>query len=87
MSFQSLLLQVSFKTANENRRISCRVVSIPSPSGLLQNSELQEKQKTVGFNPFSFRSPSKPGEDWVDLLAKFQSLLLQVSFKTPTFCM
>ena len=35
--FQSLLLQVSFKTLLDALHYSGRVVSIPSPSGLLQN--------------------------------------------------
>jgi len=35
-------------------------VSIPSPSGLLQNRSLLASQATMCFNPFSFRSPSKP---------------------------
>ncbi len=81
-AFQSLLLQVSFKTAD-------RLVGSP------------ERR----FNPFSFRSPSKPGSAggtitcWVSIPSPsgllqneaggdfgrphpFQSLLLQVSFKT-----
>ena len=81
-AFQSLLLQVSFKTADRlvgsperrfnpfsfrspsKRRtdslVPPNVVSIPSPSGLLQNQ----------------------GRPVVRLPVGFQSLLLQVSFKT-----
>jgi len=80
--FQSLLLQVSFKTAAAGPRPATGV-SIPSPSGLLQNAPVVEVVRVLGFNPFSFRSPSKQdvgpalrGDPW------FQSLLLQVSFKT-----
>ena len=81
--FQSLLLQVSFKTwekTSKRRRRSfnpfsfrspskrsCSVswsttrVSIPSPSGLLQNARLSHNRcPRMSFNPFSFRSPSKP---------------------------
>jgi|GEM_PF-458910 len=127
-SFQSLLLQVSFKTMSrstlhgpisfnpfsfrspskptavrENGQI---VVSIPSPSGLLQNGVRVYYSQVVGFNPFSFRSPSKRKGAMIQssivfvsipspsgLLQNihvtkphpslvFQSLLLQVSFKT-----
>jgi len=82
--FQSLLVQVSFKTmaARYDRTEEC--VSIPSRSGLLQNAIAGELPGGFRFNPFSFRSPSKllPHKLWP--LALFQSLLVQVSFKTIT---
>ena len=61
--FQSLLLQVSFKTM--------RLINLTPHES---------------FNPFSFRSPSKPEIAGVKVYySQFQSLLLQVSFKTgPT---
>jgi len=80
------------------------IVSIPSPSGLLQNEIRVEMERIWGFNPFSFRSPSKRRGGTVDVPPRFnpfsfrspskprpgggpsgqgfQSLLLQVSFKT-----
>ena len=66
----------------QGRRIR---VSIPSPSGLLQNMmRLNTHEAPRRFNPFSFRSPSKPRRvDRLLALPPFQSLLLQVSFKTP----
>jgi len=105
-TFQSLLLQVSFKTAEAyedaleslgfnpfsfrspskrapHRCMSVWSVSIPSPSGLLQNRMKANIPGVSRFNPFSFRSPSKPPAATIcagDRL--FQSLLLQVSFKT-----
>jgi len=36
------------------------IVSIPSRSGLLQNTRPEQSGRGDGFNPFSFRSPSKP---------------------------
>ena len=127
--FQSLLLQVSFKTSRAPLRKNY-LVSIPSPSGLLQNNYLagftlrprfnpfsfRSPSKQSGastwrcdevsnpspsgllqnafecttarwwsFNPFSFRSPSKPvARQRSTGAARFQSLLLQVSFKTDT---
>ena len=39
-------------------------------------------QPGAGFNPFSFRSPSKRAPSENDGAFTFQSLLLQVSFKT-----
>ena len=61
----------------------CRCVSIPSPSGLLQNRDWEWLLGDAGFNPFSFRSPSKPRTSPEEPGPKpFQSLLLQVSFKT-----
>jgi len=57
-------------------------VSIPSPSGLLQNGCLNDSYTDSRFNPFSFRSPSKRCSRLSMTLAGFQSLLLQVSFKT-----
>ena len=130
--FQSLLLQVSFKTSfpvpasrtvrvsipspsgllqNTHRpEIRCQCVSIPSPSGLLQNNRIRRVYTTVGcfnpfsfrspsklfapadieqaqqcFNPFSFRSPSKHRGRRCGRITWFQSLLLQVSFKTITW--
>jgi len=44
--FQSLLLQVSFKTDPEETLAEIRV-SIPSPSGLLQNIEQEESGGTL----------------------------------------
>ena len=57
--FQSLLLQVSFKTIDGQDIKILPSVSIPSPSGLLQNTRLQTFVEVLCFNPFSFRSPSK----------------------------
>jgi len=65
----------------------CRkVISIPSPSGLLQNALWRKNSlSTYCFNPFSFRSPSKPSPGRKNRAPRpFQSLLLQVSFKTPS---
>ena len=83
--FQSLLLQVSFKTQRHLHRQSIprfnpfsfrspskrgdhwsprtADVSIPSPSGLLQNGRSRLTiHGPISFNPFSFRSPSKRGK-------------------------
>jgi len=60
------------------------IVSIPSPSGLLQNWAGLTSSVRTRFNPFSFRSPSKPPRKQCQKTATFQSLLLQVSFKTRT---
>ncbi len=58
-AFQSLLVQVSFKTG--------------------RHFNLTKQQ---GFNPFSFRSPSKLNPNPGCCISAFQSLLVQVSFKT-----
>jgi len=80
--FQSLLLQVSFKTSTTLTTVP-GTVSIPSPSGLLQNLRQHHVAYHERFNPFSFRSPSKRCNQLEPPpLAAFQSLLLQVSFKT-----
>jgi len=58
-------------------------VSIPSRSGLLQNGARRQVESNFCFNPFSFRSPSKQIKRLFVAAAKaFQSLLVQVSFKT-----
>jgi len=80
--FQSLLLQVSFKTGRPLivNEIS---VSIPSPSGLLQNAGEHALRVAI---PVSIPSPSgllqNPKWPHVARRMPFQSLLLQVSFKT-----
>ena len=83
-AFQSLLLQVSFKTELLDSVIVCRLFQ----SLLLQVSFKTQVEtnfyRTNCFNPFSFRSPSKPrrGQRDSGRTVVFQSLLLQVSFKT-----
>jgi len=54
--------------------------SFRSPSKRLGPSH---RQVSMRFNPFSFRSPSKQRLGVVVRRCRFQSLLLQVSFKTP----
>jgi len=64
-TFQSLLVQVSFKTPKARESDYPVGVSIPSRSGLLQNVRPQfERTAESCFNPFSFRSPSKRQGPW-----------------------
>ena len=58
-TFQSLLLQVSFKTVSAFRYVgACRFnpFSFRSPSKLMKRMIIVTQHR---FNPFSFRSPSK----------------------------
>ena len=79
--FQSLLLQVSFKTFHRTN-YGPWTVSIPSPSGLLQN-HVRHKARNgrLCFNPFSFRSPSKPYSSQLQLGS---SCFNPFSFRSPS---
>ena len=80
--FQSLLVQVSFKTRELPEFAGAPVVSIPSRSGLLQNEERKM------FERLFVSIPSRSGLLQNDERLRpcpfhsFQSLLVQVSFKT-----